>query len=865
MPQKRTIKAYIHELRPYLEAAASQHGKPQGLTVVAGKLYWTQGKSQELFCLPLNDVKGVPQRVITESPQRTAKAPLTKEEELLRERTRRVVTGVTSFRVRPSDHAVFYVVGLDLFVFYTQGERAGQPPLNVFHYLTEADKRHFAERGNQPHMSIQHVQAVRGGGGGGGGGGGAADLTTITFVNGNNVYLGHIHEHPASATTPLSVKVEAITTVGTEKHQCGVADYITQEEFDRYVGHYASDAYVVFSYTDLTMMRDVALPRHCRDPTKEAEELEHMAYSRVGDPNTRTTILVYERATRILRVVPPESIASAVPWHTEYIPRFGFKDANTVWFSSLSRTQEEMAVLSCPIAQLPTIAEEDLPLLYREEEKEAKVEGRVLYTEPAPQLTTEWVQQVPWAWVEVVPGPPILFGALFDILLSHATSTTTAHYHLSIRKAGDDGSSWRPLTAGPWNVKPGSVKVHGNRVFFLANADGRLKQVLYSVPLPTGEEGAETTVYTSEQLTRHSQLDEHVYQYCCGTGSSSSTEDTAAPLFFTASTRTSPTQLFSTAVAAADTDEAVSSRVALQLVPWMNTEVPSASGDAVAMVTPTVVTTRSRRGVPLSASVFVSPHAAAATPGPLVLFVYGGPHVQLVYENDYDGGCRDVVQVLLRNGISVAVVDNQMSNANGLRDLSICKKNMGRFETDDYVDVVSFLCDADAVKAAGLPVNFSIDPCRVGIYGWSYGGYATLLAMCQAAEVFKMGFAGAPVGDWKLYDTGYTERYMGLLYDSDSSEMEADTSCLSAAYMDSTIAHFVDGFPDDLNRVFIAHGLLDENVHFGHTCAVVHALIQAGKPFSTVVYPGERHGLRQDRQSRLHHNALLLKTFVELL
>lgn len=112
---------------------------------------------------------------------------------------------------------------------------------------------------------------------------------------------------------------------------------------------------------------------------------------------------------------------------------------------------------------------------------------------------------------------------------------------------------------------------------------------------------------------------------------------------------------------------------------------------------------------------------------------------------------------------------------------------------------------------------------RVGIYGWSYGGYLTLMGLAQYPDVFKVAVAGAPVTSWELYDTGYTERYMGL--------PESNFS----AYQQSSVLSYVHQFPDEEGRLLIVHGLLDENVHFTHTTQFISALVKAGKPHTLQV------------------------------
>lgn len=847
MTQQIPLKSYMAQLRRYMNAFASVAGKPQQLTIARQNVYWTQGKAQELYCAPIDADprtsarRAIPAAVEFSTPSESEKK-LTKEEEMLRERSRSLTTGIKRYYVRETDGAIFFISGVDLYIYYPEGPRAGAAPLKVFDYLTPVDKAHFASLGGHPNVFMELYE-----------------LTTVTFVNSDNVYKARITEDFANESAPLAIELKQISTIGTPLRQCGVADYIIQEEFMRYTGHYSNDRYVLYSYTDSSHMRSVTLlssngspevPREKPENQTFEKDTEEIPYPRVGDSNAHTTLVVYDTETEKWRVLPPAAVRKAAPW-VEYIPRFGFKDKETIYLSALSRTQETFSVLTCPVDALPFIEiEKDLLELY-DPEKSARIE---VAEDEYPTLTTEWTQNIDFAWVEIQPESPLHYGTAHDVLVCHAAETPTSHYHLYSRPHSvgtADPSAWTALTSGAWNVQPGTQKILDGHVYFLANADGRLKRVLYRVPLGTPEA-------TVQPLT---PLDEHVYSFAVKDDH----------LFYVSSTQKSPATLYGSTVSSPG------QRTSISVPSWVETpdHVAPEHQDPVhyfaglPTVAPTVVTTTSRRGVPLAAAVFVSPAATREAPGPLALFIYGGPHVQLFSENDYDCRCKAPVQVLLQHGISVAVVDNQMSNANGLRDLSVCKKNMGNFETSDYVDMVKYLCNTTPAES-GLSETFNIDVARVAIFGWSYGGYATLLAMCQAPDVFSIGFAGAPVGDWKLYDTGYTERYMGTLYEDaattpNENEAVATSAKVNEAYMNSTISHYASGFPEECNRLYIAHGLLDENVHFSNTCHVVKALIDNSKPYNMLLYPGERHGLRQNIQSRLHHDALLVKTLHERL
>jgi dipeptidyl-peptidase-4 len=138
-----------------------------------------------------------------------------------------------------------------------------------------------------------------------------------------------------------------------------------------------------------------------------------------------------------------------------------------------------------------------------------------------------------------------------------------------------------------------------------------------------------------------------------------------------------------------------------------------------------------------------------------------------------------------------------------------------------------------------------VDGSRIGIYGWSYGGYVALYAATHAGETFRCAVAGAPVTDWKYYDSIYTERYLKL--PSENAAGYRDSSPLAAA--------------DRLgSRLLVLHGTSDDNVHLQQTVALVDALTRARKDYSLVLLPGQKHGLR-DPASRLYANERVLEFF----
>jgi dipeptidyl-peptidase 4 len=161
------------------------------------------------------------------------------------------------------------------------------------------------------------------------------------------------------------------------------------------------------------------------------------------------------------------------------------------------------------------------------------------------------------------------------------------------------------------------------------------------------------------------------------------------------------------------------------------------------------------------------------------------------------------------------MLDNRGSSRRGQAFESVIKNNMGHPEVEDQVDGVRWLVEQ------GLA-----DPKRVGIYGWSYGGYMSLMCLGQAPDVFRAAVSGAPVTHYDGYDTHYTERYMGL------------PQIAPERYAASSVMNYVENIT---GKLMLVHGLIDENVHFRHTDRLINALIKARKRYELLVFPDERH------------------------
>ncbi|QPG06075.1 S9 family peptidase [Salinimonas marina] len=209
---------------------------------------------------------------------------------------------------------------------------------------------------------------------------------------------------------------------------------------------------------------------------------------------------------------------------------------------------------------------------------------------------------------------------------------------------------------------------------------------------------------------------------------------------------------------------------------------------------------------------------------PAIVYLYGGPHAQMV-TNRWGGNRSLLLQYWVNQGYVVFTVDNRGSNYRGKGFEDPIYKKMGSIEVDDQVAGAKFL--------QSLPY---VDGERIGVHGHSYGGYMTLMAMFQAPEYFKAGVSGAPVTDWRLYDTHYTERYMGNPKTDDQ------------AYTDASVFPYAKDLKGDL---LIYHGMADDNVLFTHSTRLYKHLQDEAIVFETMDYPGKKHSIR-GKQTGIH-------------
>ena len=205
---------------------------------------------------------------------------------------------------------------------------------------------------------------------------------------------------------------------------------------------------------------------------------------------------------------------------------------------------------------------------------------------------------------------------------------------------------------------------------------------------------------------------------------------------------------------------------------------------------------------------------------PVLMTQYSGPGSQQVS----DRWSLDWEDALPAHGYLVVCVDGRGTGFRGERFKKLTYGQMGALEVEDQLSAARYL--------AALPY---VDPARIGIYGWSYGGFMALGCALKGDGLFRMAIAVAPVTSWRYYDSIYTEVYNGLPQDNPSG------------YDDNSPIRFADRLDDARTRLLLIHGTADDNVHFQNTMEMARALNRTGKKYDMMVYPDQNHSMQPDQ------------------
>ncbi len=385
------------------------------------------------------------------------------------------------------------------------------------------------------------------------------------------------------------------------------------------------------------------------------------------------------------------------------------------------------------------------------------------------------------AWVEVYDNPAFLKDGT-----AVWQSARNGWKHLYLYD--NNGKLIRQLTDGDWEVRSFyGVDESGGWVYFSATMDSHIAENVYRVKLTGGE---------VERLTK-------------GGGTHAATFNSTFTHFVEtwSDINTPPQQrLF-----AADGT----------LVRVLNENKVDVLRE-YKLGTPEFLKVKTRDGFEMEAMMIKPPDFDPAKKYPVMSYTYSGPHAPSVADR-WSGNRYMWHQMLAQKGYIIWICDNRTASGKGEESTWPVYKRMGELELRDLEEGIEYL--------RSLPY---IDAGRIGLQGWSYGGFMTSYALTHSKS-FKIGIAGGSVTDWRLYDSIYTERYM--LTPQNNKEGYDRTSVIKTA-------------KDLSGRLLLIHGVMDDNVHMQNTIQLAYALQKANKQFDLMIYPTQQHGLRDTDQIR---------------
>ncbi|MBV6810017.1 S9 family peptidase [Xanthomonas campestris pv. pennamericanum] len=367
-------------------------------------------------------------------------------------------------------------------------------------------------------------------------------------------------------------------------------------------------------------------------------------------------------------------------------------------------------------------------------------------------------------------------------------SERSGYEHLYL--ASEDGRTLTPLTSGNWVVDALlAVDEQAGNVYFAASKDGPTQTHIYAVPLAGG-------AIEKRSVTN-------------GTHAASFANN-ASVYVDTWSNTTTPPQIELFRASGEKIATLLKNDLSDPQHPYANyrdAQRPIAFGTLTAADGKT----------PLHYRLTKPDKFDPAKRYPVIVYVYGGPAAQTVLDAWPSRGDALFDQYLAQRGYVVFSLDNRGTPRRGRAFGGALYGRQGTVEVDDQLQGVAWLKQQPWVDAK-----------RIGVQGWSNGGYMTLMLLAKHSDAYACGVAGAPVTDWGLYDTHYTERYIDL------------PARNAAGYREARIATHLDGLRA---KLLLIHGMADDNVLFTNSTALMSALQQRGTPFELMTYPGAKHGL----------------------
>jgi dipeptidyl-peptidase-4 len=711
------------------------------------------------------------------------------------------------------------------------------------------------------------------------------DGRMVAFVVAGDIYLvpattavGNNNRATASTSTSSSSTSRSIpirVTYGSQQTSdtCithGLADFVAQEEMDRYRGfwwHPDSNG-IVLSRVDESHVPAYRI--HHQGANQDSYEDHRYPFAGQANPSVQlgfvhidpSSILEEDDAMQDAQEVARERWTS-VMWFAppreakEYLARLTWFPDGSACAQWQNRTQTTLV-----LAKLDMVTGKSKTLLVERSDVWINLHHmlRVLPRAVHPDECTDAVEKI------IAPGP-LPEGSFSFLFCSERTGFMHIYLYTYVPGINSDRAVLiRAVSGGDWMVESiVGVDMECDAVYFAGTYDSSLERHLYALPIiasPTEENGTESTGGMRRSL-------KHVMSALSGTKSVRPRDDGVMPIRLTAErgmhsvvmdeacrlfvdtssdlARPTTVKVYklpeggpfcvsnpSTARGRKMSRKLVGDgevRLLYTLYDAANDEKANSplgnpvdlSGERLLQLpAPELLSFPTTDGTETLHAALYRPDPRIHGPGPypLICAVYGGPHVQRV-NRSWSQSCDMRAQRLRSLGFAVVKCDNRGSSRRGLSFEGSIKRRLGRLEVLDQVAAVRHL------SLRGIA-----DSTRIGVYGWSYGGYLAAMCLCRAPDVFHVAVAGAPVTSWDGYDTHYTERYMGLPGDNPSGYRE------SAVF---------DHVPNMRGKLMIVHGLIDENVHFRHTARLINRLIANGKDYDLLIFPDERHSPRRLR------------------
>lgn len=569
----------------------------------------------------------------------------------------------------------------------------------------------------------------------------------------------------------------------------GVAEFVAQEEMSRYTGYWWSpdDRYVAYTRVDESTVDIV--PRF--DIAADKVTVIEQRYPKAGRPNAVVDLFVRDMET---------GEAVEVGWRREdwgpatdqYLARVNWigpssSEPTILYIQAVGREQNTLAIgATVPISdQSAVVIHGEIetltgfsPIRWIDADRSETWINLNSDLKIAPDTNIVWSK-------ETSGFRHIYKLTLDEIPADHSGLPEQLRQIREVLEPNEYVPTFKSVTGGDWPI--GQIKgFRGKDIYFTGYKDTPLEQHLYSVPLEGGDPTRITPLGSSWSITMSPDGQSYI-------GASSSPDQPPQVGLY---------------------------KIDGTLITWIeenaltDTEHPYHPYAAEHTV-PTFGTLKAEDDQDLYYSIQLPPDFDEAKQYPVIIEVYGGPHVQRV-----SNSWRSLSdQYLTREGYIVFRLDNRGSDNRGRKFEDVIYRRTGGPEVRDQLVGVDYL--------KSLPY---VDADRIAIQGWSYGGYMTLMTLLQAEPgTFAAAVAGAPVTDWALYDTFYTERYMDTPQDNPEG------------YDASSVFPYIDNLEDPL---LLIHGMADDNVVFENSTRLMAELQKRSKHFELMTYPGERHGIR---------------------